>query len=146
MIDMVILDTLSDVFAGDENDRQQVCAFIPLLARLGLKTQLTTPTAGASLLTGMVSRTLPADRDQRDPSAYVLHGDRGGTIDTRILQVMKANYGPKNLCVKLRWQRGLYVPVTEAAQHGEEKYSAEAADECFLRLLRRLHQKARAPR
>ena len=63
-----------------------------------------------------------------------LHSDKDDD-DARTLQVMKANYGPKNLSVKLRWQRGLYVPITEAAQMAKDKCSAEAAEECFMRLL-----------
>jgi hypothetical protein len=47
----------------------------------------------------------------------------GGT-GIRRLQIKKANYGPDGLCVHVRWQRGVYVPVTEAEVPTERKRSA----------------------
>jgi AAA domain len=49
MIDTVILDTLSDVFCGDENDKQQARAFIHLLKGLAPQDRRIGPGAGASL-------------------------------------------------------------------------------------------------
>ena len=81
MIDMVILDTLSDVFAGDENDRQQARAFIRLLARLGLKTQSTMLALAHPSLTGMASGTGTSGStgwSNATRARMYLHGDKDG--------------------------------------------------------------------
>ena len=138
MIDLVILDTLSDVFEGNENDRQQARAFIRLLARLGLKTQSTVLALAHPSVSGMATGTGMSGSTGWNNTARArmyFYSEKDDEDDVRTLQVMKANYGPPNLRTKVRWQRGLYVPVTEAAQEAKAKYSAEAAEECFLRLL-----------
>ena len=54
--------------------------------------------------------------------------------DVRELKVMKANYGPEGEVMRLRWQRGLFVPVTSPST--VQQAAAEAAAEhIFLHCL-----------
>ena len=55
MIDTVMLDTLSDVFCGDENDKQQARAFIQLLKGLGIRTETSLLALAHPSLRGMSS-------------------------------------------------------------------------------------------
>jgi len=136
-ISSVILDTLSDVFAGDENDKQQARGFINLIAGLGLRAQSTIVALAHPSLSGIASGAGTGGSvgwNNTVRARLYLHGDKDDDT-ARTLQVMKANYGPKNLRVKLRWQRGLYVPVSEATAQAEAKCGADTADKAFLRLL-----------
>jgi RecA-family ATPase len=109
-----------------------------LLGRLGLKTQSTMLALAHPSVSGMASGSGTSGStgwNNASRARLYFQTDKDSDDDVHILQVMKANYGPPNLRTKVRWQRGVYVPVTEAAQEAKEKYSAEAAEECFLRLL-----------
>jgi RecA-family ATPase len=137
MIDTIMLDTLSDVFAGDENNRQHARQFIGLLRGLALRTDTTILVASHPSLTGMQSGSglsgSTAWNNTVRSRLYLSTKDRDQ--DVRTLQVRKANYGPSNLSVELRWQCGVYVPIDQAAVESETKHSADAAEECFMRLL-----------
>ena len=132
MIDTIMLDTLSDVFAGDENHRQQARQFIGLLRGLALRTDTTIIVAAHPSLTGMQSGSglsgSTAWSNTVRSRLYLSPSERDE--DVRTLRVMKANYGPSKLSVELRWQRGVYSPIDKDCQA-----VAEAADECFLMLL-----------
>jgi RecA-family ATPase len=145
LVDTVILDTLSDVFCGDENDRQQARGFIRILADVSLKTRATIIALAHPSVSGMASGTGTSGStgwSNTARSRIYLYSDKDGS-DTRTLQVMKANYGPKDLCVRLRWECGLYVPVSEATTAAEAKHSADAAEACFLRLLDSYNEQGR---
>jgi RecA-family ATPase len=136
-IDTVILDTLSDVFAGDENDRQQARQFIGLMRGICQRANCSLLALAHPSLSGMSSGTGISGSTGWNNAVrardYLYSPKNDEDHDQRVLQVMKANYGPKGLAVNLRWQRGVYVPITE----NNLKVSPEAADECFLMLLDR---------
>lgn len=139
---LVVFDTLADLFGGDENNRAQARQFIGILKGLALKHETTIPLLAHPSLSGMASgsgssgstgwnnsvrsrlyfRRLRADGEEIDP-------------DARELEVMKANYGPTGLVLKLRWKEGVFVTDTS---HGGtlDRMAADAkAERVFLRLL-----------
>ena len=60
----------------------------------------------------------------------------------RVLEVMKANYGPVGETITLRWQNGLFLP--QAAMGTFDKMAAEqAADSLFLKLLDKFQAQGR---
>ncbi len=62
--------------------------------------------------------------------------------ELRVLEVMKANYGPVGESLSLRWKDGLFLPVASAGSL--EKLAAEqAADNLFLSLLARFTRQGR---
>jgi RecA-family ATPase len=62
--------------------------------------------------------------------------------DLRVLEVMKANYGPVGETITVRWTNGLFLPVTGAGSL--EKIAAEQrADQLFLNLLNRFSGQGR---
>jgi RecA-family ATPase len=124
MIDTVILDTLSDVFSGDENDKQQSRAFINILKGVGFSTDTSMLALAHPSLSGMASGTGTSGSVGWNNTARVrLYFRSIGDTGIRKLQVMKANYGPRDLCVHVRWECGVYVPVTDAEVPVERKRS-----------------------
>ncbi|HEX3945336.1 MAG TPA: AAA family ATPase, partial [Rhizomicrobium sp.] len=139
---LVILDTLSDVFGGDENIRVQSRQFVSLFRRLCVRFDTTVlllahPSlyginsgSGTSGSTGWsnslrsrlyLERVKGKDNSEDDP-------------DARILRCKKANYGPTGTEIHLRWQRGTFVPTTHG--DGSAFVAANArADRVFLDML-----------
>jgi RecA-family ATPase len=62
--------------------------------------------------------------------------------DLRVLEVMKANYGPIGETITLRWKDGLFLPVT--GMGSLEKLAADQrAEQTFLTLLERFTSQGR---
>ena len=62
-------------------------------------------------------------------TASKMHDDTQS--DVRELRVMKSNYGPPGEIVRLRWQNGVFVPLTSPSVI-ERAAAEEAADAVFL--------------
>lgn len=136
---LVIFDTASDTFAGNENDRAQVKQFVA--RALG---SIATKIGGAVLLCCHPSRSGMASGD----------GDGGSTgwnaavrsrlyfttprpedgeaidYDARILKRQKANYAARNDEVRVRWRDGIF-----AADRLENDDYRPPIEDVFLRLL-----------
>lgn len=141
---LVLLDTLADLFGGDEINRAHARQFIGLLRSIALRgpaiVLLAHPSQsgmsrgdGASGSTAWsnsargrlyLTRPKPEVGDDTAPDA-----------DRRLLQVMKANYGPAAVERSIRWQEGVFVPdgpgITRGvigaslqAQHAENVFMA----------------------
>ena len=136
---LIVIEAAADVFAVNENNRSQVRQSVGLLRRLG-------NTAGPAVLliqhpslSGLQSNTGTSGSTQWNNAARSrmyfaspVEGDDEGNV--RELRVMKANYGPKGEKVRLRWQRGVFVP--EGSASTPERLAEEArVDELFLRCL-----------
>jgi RecA-family ATPase len=138
---VVSLDTLADVFGGDEIVRAQVRQFVSMLRGLALRNNTTimlvahpslegirtgTGTSGSTAWSNCVRSRLYLERlkDEHD-------------TDTRVLKIMKANYSPIGTEIRMRWQRGVFVPTqTTLAPSGLALLAArEKADQVFLDML-----------
>jgi RecA-family ATPase len=119
---LIVIDSLHDAFAGEENSRTQARQFIGLLRGLALKARsaivvLAHPSlSGIASGSGMsgstawsnavrsrlyLSRNQEADEDiQQDPNV-------------RVLQVMKANYASTGERITVRWTDGVFVAEDE---------------------------------
>lgn len=62
--------------------------------------------------------------------------------DLRVLEVMKANYGPIGETINLRWKNGLFVPV-DGVGNLERLAVEQAAEHLFLSLLDELSRQGR---
>lgn len=138
---LVVLDTLADLFGGEENNRAQVRQFVGLLRSLALDFDTTLLLLAHPSLTGISSGTglsgstawnnsvrsrLYLKRDADDPHA-------------RILETMKSNYGATGQQIRLRWEAGAFVEAGRTSNEPAHRRAAEqAADELFLRLLAEL--------
>ena len=147
---LIVIDNSADVFAGNENDRAQVRQFITLLrgiairANVGLLLTSHPSLTGISTGTGLSGSTAwnASVRSRLYFKRAVTETDEEPDPDLRVLEVMKANYGPVGEKVTVRWQSGLFLPV--AGISNLEKLAAEQkVEELFLELLDRFQAEGR---
>jgi hypothetical protein len=147
---LIVMDNSADVFAGNENDRAQVRQFIGLLrgvaiaAHAGLLLTSHPSLTGISTGTGLSGST--AWNASVRSRLYFKHAktekDEEPDPELRVLEVMKANYGPVGETVMVRWNDGLFLPVT--GMGNLEKLAAEQkAEHLFLSLLNRFNGQGR---
>lgn len=119
-IGYVVIDTATQVFAGNQNDEQQVMQFINQLRRLAILIQgivLLTKhpsQSGRALGTGE-SGNVAWNNSVR--SRLYLHQDKARGL---VLEMKKSNYGRRDLVLPLTWEDGVYR-LSEAmpASYGE---------------------------
>ncbi|MEH2482022.1 RecA-family ATPase [Nitrobacteraceae bacterium AZCC 2146] len=148
---MLVIDTLADVFGGNEIDRAQARSFIGMLRGLALEFGMAVVILSHPSLAGMASGTGSSGstgwtnsvrsrvyQERPKPSE-----DDLPDAEARILSVKKANYGPIGLTIPLRWQNGVFVRDDEGANTEREaalEAKASAADGAFLRVLRLVNE------
>lgn len=139
-VQLVVIDTAADVFAGNENIRPQVRQFIALLTRLARAID------GAVLLlahpsqTGRASGTGDGGSTAWNNSVrsrlYLKRPDAaGGNVtdaDIRILSRLKANYAQAGAELTLRYSRGAFALDGMAEPDGDGFYRRRAAEQAFL--------------
>lgn len=120
-VQLTVLDTVADVFMGNENIRPQVRGFITAIRRLALINN------GGVLITAHPSRAGMADGTGLSGSTgwngsvrsriYLtkpkvkdadIDGEEGQTNE-RILKTMKSNYGASGDVIRLRWENGVFM-------------------------------------
>lgn len=141
---LIIVDTLADVYGGDEIARAQARQFIGMLRGLALETQSAVIVLAHPSLSGIASgsgtsgstgwsnsvrsrlylnRVLDQDRVEADP-------------DLRVLSLMKTNYARTGTEIRLRWESGVFVRVDEPGLSALSSIAAQArAERIFLELL-----------
>jgi RecA-family ATPase len=134
---LVVLDTLADLFGGDEIQRAQARQFIGFLRQFCMRHSTTVLLLAHPSLSGINSGTGSSGSTGWSNSVrsrlYLKRAD--GNADVRVLETQKANYGPVGNQLELRWSRGVFI------RHGHGDATANAADELaraeevFLRLL-----------
>lgn len=117
---LLVLDTLADIFGGEENDRAQVTSFVTrCLNRLAAETGATVlvlahpSTSGASSGSGYSGSTAWNGKFRARLFLKRVRGAGAGS-DVRELEGMKANYGPAGGKLKLRWERGAFSLVASS--------------------------------
>ncbi|MHA6721521.1 phage NrS-1 polymerase family protein [Sphingomonas sp. RS2018] len=135
---LVVLDTLADMFGGEENNRAQARQFIGGLRGLALEMDTTVLLLAHPSLSGMsngsgqsgstawnnsVRSRLYLKRDESNPHY-------------RILETKKSNYGRTGGQIRLEWQSGVLVETSRTSNEPAHRVAAEnAADELFMELL-----------
>jgi RecA-family ATPase len=153
---MLILDTLADVFGGNENDRAQVRQFVGMLRGLAFRHQVTviilghpsaagiasgTGTSGSTGWNNSVRSRLYLRRDlQDDGDKKLIEPDSA----VRVLTAMKANYAERGTELRLRWADGVFVSdeIVPPGDFGGAN-RIMLAEHAFLELLRRYDQEGR---
>jgi RecA-family ATPase len=140
----LVIDTSADVFAGNENDRTQVCQFVGQLRRLAIDGNCSVLLCSHPSLTGINSGSgLSGSTGWHNSvrarmffrTAVTEKGEEPDP-ELRELLFMKSNYGPIGAKVLLRWKNGVFAP--EPGQGTIEKAAAErTAEHLFLSLLDR---------
>ncbi len=140
---LTVLDTLADLFGGNEVSRTQARQFIGMLRGLAVRHGTTVlllahpSLAGISTGTGSSGSTAwnNSVRSRLYLRRLATDGEEGDP-DARELEVMKANYSRKGALLPLRWKEGVFLfdPKTET---GLDRMAASAkAERVFLKMLR----------
>jgi RecA-family ATPase len=153
---LVVFDTLSDVFAGDEIKRVQARQFVGMLRGLAIEHDLTSMLLSHPSLTGMSSGSGSSGStgwNNAFRSRYYLErifmegqGQIEADPDLRKFTNKKFNYGPRGYEMTLRWHDGVFVRET-----GTESNSGQGAlrvileaEDAFLDLVGRYGAEGRA--
>ena len=148
---LVLLDNSADVYGGNENDRAQVRQFVGLLRSIAMASGAGVLLTSHPSLTGLSSGSGLSGSTAWNASVRsrlyfkraIIDKDEEPDPDLRVLEVVKANYGPVGETIMLRWDNGLFLPV--AGQSTLEKLAREQkVDNLFLMLLNRWTEQGRA--
>ena len=146
----VTIDTLTDVYAGDEIDRNQTTQFVKLLTGMAIKARcsvaiLAHPSnAGMATGSGLSGSTGWHNKVRSRLYMRAPTTAKGEDIDSdvREIQFLKNNYGKQGDSIQVRWKDGVFVP--EAATNGLEKIAQDHADDQrFLDLLKKFEGQGR---
>ncbi|MBU0793610.1 MAG: AAA family ATPase [Alphaproteobacteria bacterium] len=135
---LVVLDTLADLFGGDEVNRPQVRQFIAMLRAIAIECETTIVLLAHPSVAGMSSGSgLSGSTAWNNSVRSRLYMTRENEqSDVRLIEVMKANYGAIGQQVRVKWERGAFVLLGGAASASQHRRMAESAvDELFLELL-----------
>lgn len=141
---LVIGDTLADILAASENDRMIAKQFVKKVRPLAVPYGGTFLVLAHPSLSGITSgRGTSGSTGWRNTFRWdgYLHkvlDDSGRENDPkmRVLSVMKANYGPQDGEIPLRWVDGCYIVDTpRMMSSGDPLVSSAKAERVFLELL-----------
>jgi RecA-family ATPase len=144
---LVIVGNRVNIFSVNQNEDAQARQCVQLLSGLALDYETAVIMPGHVSIAGMNSGVGTSGSVQwsnacrsRIYLSRVVDGERGGNYelnpDLRFLEVKKANWGPTDKKIALRWSKGVFVPDDGTASwtFGEVAALIEAEKE-FLRML-----------
>jgi RecA-family ATPase len=139
---LLLVDTLGDVFAGNENARRHVREFLAGLNRLAAARNCAVivvahPSkssvekgagySGSTAWLGGVRALLSLERPAADDSGA------GGDSDARVLRLLKSNYGPAGLEIGLRYAGGMFAPTDTPGTGFLDRVARDAqAEQAFV--------------
>jgi RecA-family ATPase len=137
-----IIDTLTDVYAGDEIDRSQTTQFIKLMQRMAMRCRCSTTiiahpsNAGLQSGSGISGSTGWHNKVRSRMYLRAPETKDGEPIDSdlRELRFMKNNYGKQGDAIKLRWKEGVFIrePASGSFESAERDGGDETAFGCLL--------------
>jgi RecA-family ATPase len=149
---LIVLDSLHDLFPGNENIRPQVRAFVTELRALAMEIDgavvlLAHPSA-AGLSTGSGTSGSTAWNNAVRSRLYLTRppdgDDDAGDPDARQLRTMKANYGAAGGVIRLRYRDGVFVRTDSEGFTGVVAgIQMQNTDKEFLRRLDALYLQGR---
>jgi len=138
---LVVLDTLGNLFAGNEIDKSHASQFINLVRGLALRYRCAVLLLAHPSLSGMSSGSGTAGSvawSNATRSRLYLDRVREGGVevdpDERILTTKKSNYGPVGDTIRLRWSRGVFI-VTDDTPSETVANAHRRAEDVFKTLL-----------
>ncbi len=139
----VVLDTLADIYGGNEVIRQQVRSFIAMLRKIAIDNNCAVIVLAHPSLSGIntgkgTSGSTGWNNSVRSRLYLTRETDETGhepDEDLRVLKLMKSNYSKIGTEVRMRYQRGTFVPDRIIVGGGDPVAKASTADRVFLELL-----------
>jgi RecA-family ATPase len=118
---LVVIDTLADVFGGQENDRAQARQFVGMLRGWAIRYSAAVLVLSHPSLSGMASGSGTSGSTAWNNSVRsriylerVKVEDLEPDPDARVLKTLKSNYGPTGGEIRLRWQAGVFHTTDNA--------------------------------
>jgi RecA-family ATPase len=146
---LVVLDTLADLYPGDENNRAQARQFIGMLRGLAIRHEcavlLLAHPSLAGLNTGSGTSGSTGWNNSVRSRIYLSRIVQDGyeaDPDARVLRTLKSNYGPIGGEISLRWQNGVFGAQEPATELDRVAGNAKA-ERVFIKLLRLLADQGR---
>lgn len=138
---LLILDTLADLYPGNENDRAQARHFIGLIRRLALRHDCAVILLAHPSLSGLTSGSgMSGSTAWNNSVRSRLYFERiredgyEADPDARVLRTMKANYGRTGGEIAMKWRNGVFV--ADGGQTSLDRMATNAkAERVFLTLL-----------
>lgn len=140
-IQLLILDSLHDLFPGNENSRPEVRRFTQYLARIALNMDgaviLTAHPSVSGLASGSGLSGSTAWNNAVRSRLYLTRPpqdeDAGPDEDARVLSCKKSNYARANETMKLRWCDGIFTRENLAESGGFIDSRDKATRECEIK-------------
>lgn len=146
---LVVIDTAADVFAGNENIRNQVRRFVSCLTRLAMAIDGAVVLCAHPSVSGIASGSGFAGSTAWNASVrsrlYLTRPEsKEGAVgpEERHLTRMKANYAATGDVIQLRWTDGVFVHQDEPKDE-DAPASGDKAEQAFLRCLDTLTDQGR---
>ena len=113
-VQCLVLDSLHDVFAGNENRRPHARQFINALRDIAIAIDGAVIVTAHPSLSGRASGTGEAGSTawhNAVRSRLYLKSEDGEDDDIRVLKTMKANYGRRGKEMRLKWIDGVFINI-----------------------------------
>lgn len=123
---LVVLDTLADLFPGNENDRTQVRQFVGLARKIAIAHHCAIVVLAHPSLSGLAngrgtSGSTAWNNSVRSRLNFVRVPD---DPDARKLMVEKSNYGPTGGEIEVTWKDGVFIAQSVSTTAGENRFDA----------------------
>lgn len=140
---VVVLDSLADVFSGNENDRSLAKGFIRLLTQLAKTRRCAIIVLAHPSLTGISSGSGRSGSTAWSNSVrsrlYLRDPEKEDDPDFRTLKIAKLNYGKAGRIFNLRRRAGGFDLLSKSTGASDKTAADAKADRVFLSLLTRFN-------
>ncbi|HEV7305225.1 bifunctional DNA primase/polymerase [Ensifer sp.] len=139
---LIVLDTVADLFGGDEIKRGQARQFIGMLRRLAIDLDcsiiLLAHPSQEGIRSGSGSSGSTGWKNSSRSQLYFSRpdGDKEADPDIRLLSTKKINYGKVGNETKLRWEHGCFVAEPAGGSSQAIGLINRKAEKVFIELLR----------
>jgi len=136
---LIVLDTLADLFGGDEIKRSQARQFIAMLRAIAIGCDCAVLLLAHPSVSGMqsgsgTSGSTAWNNSVRSRLYLTAKGGEDADPDARLLTTKKANYGATGEAIALRWESGTFV-LDDGKPSAAAGILNKRHDDAFLRLL-----------